>query len=201
MLNHILFQTQCHGHFWSTADGKNRTWTFDIPWVLQVILKKKIIKIIYSTERKVLYSVSILLWLQLLSAYLIWLWTSSEVGMWLSVGLLAYIFTQYHQKKEEKRRKHLAGSPGRVLCCGTKKRYPEGRRSFCLGMDWDVWSESCYCCCLPGGFQAVSRASIETVATLVSAEKTIYRNCDKNVINSNATALHFIIIHFTATPL
>lgn len=121
--------------------------------------------------------------------------------MWLSVGLLAYIFTQYHQKKEEKRRKHLAGSPGRVLCCGTKKRYPEGRRSFCLGMDWDVWSESCYCCCLPGGFQAVSRVSIETVATLVSAEKTIYRNCDKNVINSNATALHFIIIHFTATPL
>lgn len=160
--------------------------------------------------------------------------------MWLSVGLLAYIFTQYHQKKEEKRRKHLAESPGWVLCCGwcwvrpsgsqphvkhpgeaiaglwlemgrkgkapkihthKKKMYLEGRRSFCHGMDQDVWSESCYCCCLPGGFQAVSRASVETTATLVSAEKTIYRNCDKNVINSNATALHFIIIHFTATPL
>lgn len=78
-------------------------------------LKKKMIKIIYSTEGKVLYSVSILLWLQLLSAYLIWLWTSSEAGMWLSVSLLAYIFTQYHQKKKRKRegsiwQRVLAGS-------------------------------------------------------------------------------------------
>lgn len=55
---------------------------------------------------------------------------------------------------------------------------------------------------LSAGFQAVLRVSIETVATLVSAEKiVIYWNYDKSSIKSNTTALHFIFIHPTAKLL
>lgn len=55
---------------------------------------------------------------------------------------------------------------------------------------------------LSAGFQAVSRVSVETIATLASAENiSIYRNYNKSSIKSNMTALHFIFIHPTATLL
>lgn len=76
-------------------------------------------------------------------------------------------------------------------------------KSCCRRMDRDVWSQRCYCCSLSGGLKAVSRVAIETVATLVSAEKPLVcRNCAKGSIKFDITALHFfkwLLLHPNAT--
>lgn len=69
-------------------------------------------------------------------------------------------------------------------------------------MDCEVYLQKCYCSSSLSRFKAVSRAAIETVATLVSVKIPIYRNCAKGSIKCDVTALHFekFILHPTILP-